>query len=528
MKVKIGRNLWFAVIVLLLLGAVAYLCTLLRRANVQIDGLKRDVISLNSSKEDVYITERISKQMEDIAYQQKAVSDDQREEAKRQTDIAVEMRLRAELEQLNAQEAAAEADKARVVAEDQRNVAERQTEEARLQQRVAELARSKADTLSHILLGRSLAINSNNYYASGNKQIANYLIYAAYDYLTRYGASPYSSIMYSGLIRSSETLKSYHIHQGGVTCIVPVSEKQGNYVSVSKLGEINRWYLANGQLQNKGILRDKRYSFRDACAVGGKVFVLSFDGMLLAVEGDRIVSSLQLTTGGEKGFFRLVALSGNALAAFTKDKMYVVNVHHEVKERVVPIAGGVLAIGGQMGGWHLLTKNGKMMTISGGGVLQPESLALQDKNVTAMAFDKKYRIWAVGTSDGQVLVLDAKGKMVRRVNAHKSAITHLEFYDSFLISSSMDRTINKIDLVDNDQETVSLCTMSSWVYDFCVDGDGNLWIADEGGNVSFVLTRPEQLAGIIKSHIKRDLTKEEWKSYVGSNVPYRKLVFQNE
>lgn len=529
MKFKINKKQWFALTVLLLLGVVAYLCTMLRRAENQIDSLNKNIVSLNNSKEDVYVTERISKQMEDIAYQQKAISDNQREEAKKQTDIAMEMRLRAELEQLNAQQAATEADKARLVAEDQRSVAEKQTEEARYQQHVAELARSKADTLSHILLGRSLAINSNRFYTSGNKDVANYLIYAAYYYLTQYGVSPYSSTMYSYLVKNSETLKPYHIHQGGVSRIVSCPETTGSFISVSKMGEIIKWNLAGEKIKSPIVLmKDKNYSFRDACAVGNKIYALAFDGTLVGVEGNRITSSMQLEADKKRGFLRLTTIGQNGLAALTANNMYVINVRHNNIEHVEPIPDGLLAASDLPGITYIYTKAGQMMKISDDGLLKSVDFDYHDNTITAIAFDSKYNTWALGTSDGQVVILNGKGRVLRRKNVHNSKITRLDFYNSFLITSSMDRTINMIDLVDKDQEIISLCSMSSWIYDFNVNSNGYLLIADDGGNVSYVLTNPVQLSATIKNRIKRDLTPEEWKTYIGANVPYAKLVYPNK
>ena len=51
------------------------------------------------------VLQSISTQMEEIANQQKLISDEQREEAVQQTRIANEMRLQSEIEKQNAQEA---------------------------------------------------------------------------------------------------------------------------------------------------------------------------------------------------------------------------------------------------------------------------------------------------------------------------------------------------------------------------------------------------------------------------------------
>ena len=102
-----------------------------------------------------FVVSRISKQMEDIAYQQMEISNKRREEALFQMTIADQMRSKAESEQRKAQEFAENAAEAR-------NMAEQQRELAVVQQKKAEYARNIADTLSFIALG-SFTENSPHY-----------------------------------------------------------------------------------------------------------------------------------------------------------------------------------------------------------------------------------------------------------------------------------------------------------------------------------------------------------------------------
>lgn len=79
---------------------------------------------MQEKEKDGLVVRRISKQMEDIAYQQKEVSDRQREEAITQTRIANEMRIQAEKQRQNAEIAKKQAIKAFELAEEQRVLAE--------------------------------------------------------------------------------------------------------------------------------------------------------------------------------------------------------------------------------------------------------------------------------------------------------------------------------------------------------------------------------------------------------------------
>ena len=95
------------------------------------------------------VDRRVSRQMEEIAYGQQALSEERSREAIRQSEIAQRMTLRSEAERQNAlrAQAAAEASAEEALASYQ--LAERQRQ-------VAEHARQVADTLNYISLGRTL------------------------------------------------------------------------------------------------------------------------------------------------------------------------------------------------------------------------------------------------------------------------------------------------------------------------------------------------------------------------------------
>ena len=67
-----------------------------------IDELKAQLEVLQRRDKQSAVLQSVSKQMEEIAYEQKKVSDEQREEAEEQTKVANEMRQRSEFERQNA------------------------------------------------------------------------------------------------------------------------------------------------------------------------------------------------------------------------------------------------------------------------------------------------------------------------------------------------------------------------------------------------------------------------------------------
>ena len=158
----------------------------------------------------------ISAQMEEIAFEQMIISDEQREKALQQTRVANEMRERSEIERQNAlmaeRNAVASEKKAleaSALAESQRQIAEHQ----RIQ---AELAKSIADTLSYVALARSLGSLSSIQAQVGNTELADLLAYSSYLFVSRYHGDVYYPAIFQSLMTSSQSMRSWPKHSGSL------------------------------------------------------------------------------------------------------------------------------------------------------------------------------------------------------------------------------------------------------------------------------------------------------------------------
>ena len=154
-----------------------------------IDELKAQLEVLQRRDKQSAVLQSVSKQMEEIAYEQKKISDEQREEAEEQTKVANEMRQRSEEERHNAIIAQQKAMESERMALDAYDLAESQ----RL---VAEENRRAAETLSYLALGRSLGALALTQFRAGNQEIGDLLSYASYLYTERYHGDVYYPAIY--------------------------------------------------------------------------------------------------------------------------------------------------------------------------------------------------------------------------------------------------------------------------------------------------------------------------------------------
>ena len=175
----------------------------------RVKSLEDIVAELQRREKRSAVDRSISKQMEEIAFEQKIISDEQREHALQQTRVANEMREQSERERQNALTAERNA----VASEKRALEASAQAERERLMaehQRIqAEMAKRVADTLSYIALGRSLGSISTIQYQAGNDDIANMLSYAAYLYTSRYHGDIYTPAVFQSLMQSSKSMTTW-------------------------------------------------------------------------------------------------------------------------------------------------------------------------------------------------------------------------------------------------------------------------------------------------------------------------------
>lgn len=479
----------------------------------QVDGLHARLAEHQDNEGKSYVVERISKQMEDIAYQQKDISEKQREEAVFQMGVAKEMRLRAEEEQQRAEEAAHHAAEAR-------NMAEKQRELAVQQQRQAEHARNVADTLSHVALGRALALLSNVQYRAGNKDVAALLAYAAWQYTSEYKGNIYQPVIFNALGQTSESFITRNLHQGGTIKIVPRRKVAHSYVSASNYGEIRSWTYKDRFSDNRLLFSNPDYSFRDLYVdAEDRIYALSYTGEMLIVDGDAWQT---VTLPEQDGWKRVVPWGEEQLLLASTSGLCL---YDKVRGRIVkdvPLPEPLTALGEKSGQWLAFGKAGGVWAIHPTGELLPRKSWTREP-VTAFTWSDELNRGAIGVEGGNIYLIDARGNILNDLVGHRSRITQLEFKGHYLFSSSYDCTINLWDVLADKKEAVSLKTLSSWAHCFYISDENTLFTGDETGAVSRIMISPNEMAALIQRQLKRDFTDEEWAYYVGRNVPRRPM-----
>ena len=472
-------------------------------------------------EEKAVMVRSVSKQMEEIAYQQKSISDRQRKEAEVQAAENYRMKLRVEEEWKRAVKAQEEAVTAYRLADRQKALAE----ERQVQ---AEYAKRVADTLAYLTLGRSLGSLSITQYKAGNYEVAFLLAYSSWNFVKRYHGDTFLSSVFNALSLSSGQPSVWQKHKGGITSIVvPAKGANGGSAPVlytlSKYGEIVVWKKDSlGSIcHSETLFTDSQYDFRAACmdAAGG-LHALSYDGKVLELskEGQ---AHLLVTEG--KGTVGMLLPDDKPLLLSTAGDI----VYGGSREKFCDLTD-VTCMCMAKDGHGLLAgcKNGDVFQIDTAG--NKKKLGnYYPAAVTALCHSKERKSLVVGYADGTLLLTGIDGENIRRLVAHRAAISGICILKDKLYSCSYDRTLRLWNLAAERQEAVTMLDSPSWLLAMALNLDGTALFAGDGnGDFYQMSVSPDSMAAHIRHKLSRNFTPEEWTYYMGNQIPFETYILK--
>jgi len=480
----------------------------------------------------------VSAQMEDIANEQREISDEKREEALQQTRVANEMRLRSEHERQNALEAERDAVasekralEATAVAETQRERAEEQqrlAEEQRLlaeHQRIqAEFSKRKADTLSYIALGRSLGSISSLQLQAGNVDLANLLGYASYLYTSRFGGDVYYPAVFQPLMDLSQSKLLWTEHVGAVMNIEYLPGQENTLISISNYGEIILFERQGTRLKTNVLFNNSKFDFRDVIVdtTTGSIYAVSRTGHLVIIQND-LKTVKTLTLDNVEHPMRLHDLNERSMLVVGERALALVDLKQQVVSgtRQLPFR---VTMGSRKKKLPLLFDDQDMMhLVKGLDDYSTEKVPVSG-HVTAYCESKNTGLEAYGMSDGTIWLFDKHGKGQKLIG-HRSRVSKMKMNGRRLYSSSYDGKVN-LWIADKEKiDPMTLVETDKWIMHFCFDSKKNtFWLGDVKGNITAVNISVPVMVETVKKKLKRDLTADEWNFYIGREVPYESFT----
>ncbi len=494
----------------------------IRQLNRQrISELETELGALREREKQSVVDRRVSRQMEQIAYGQQALSEERSREAIRQSEIAQEMTLRSENERKKAIEAQNTAEQAAGEAMRAYRLAEQQRQEADAQRRQAVHAKQVTDTLNYLSLARTLGSQSYAIFRAGDTELGNMLAYAAYLYTRDYHGDLFAPAVFQALMQSAGGRREFNVHHGAIAA-TEISAKDGHLLTVSVYGEVFQHRMQGGQMSTTRLMNDRRYCFRDAyAAAGGKDYAVSHTGHLaIAEEGQVRVVPIE---GVDRPFCLRSMNGGRHLLIIGENSIALLDLATDkiIGSRSLDFR---VACAGRRADRPLLFDNGgKMHLVRTLDEISTESVPVSGQ-VTAYATDARNRRAAYGMADGTIWLSEQGGKASKLVG-HLSQVTKMRFDDERLYSSSYDGKLLFWMTADPQIKPITLFQTGSWLSDFVFTADKEyIWTGEHNGKLTEYLISLEKIAQRLRKNVGRDFTQEEWDYYVGKGIPMRQLT----
>lgn len=489
--------------------------------------LEQQLHELSEKEKRSVIVQHISAQLEEIASEQKIISDEQRQAAEEQTLLANEERQRAEIALQNAMAAERAASESEQRAVDASKIADRQRSLAEQGQREADYARSVADTLSYLSLARSLGSQAITQQNTGNTELATLLAYASYVYTIRYGGDAYLPAIYDALSLTSKSSTKYSVGKGAITNMTWFNDTE--FMTVSTYGEIKDIKITGDKLSSTNIVNDPQYDFRDLFIdrTDNSFYAVSHTNHLIVGKKDsRQVKVVRLETVERP--FRIFQWNPQQILVTGEQSMCVVDtktlnvvktIHLDFKTSVAGEEGSQVVLFDEQGKMYYVNKNSDIIT--------PKAIPDQ-KTIASYVFNEQSKKSVFGTKDGIIYLKDRVGHITKLIG-HRSRVSQVKFdaANDRLYSSSFDGTVRFWNINSEKIEPMNVLNSGKWVVCISFDNTNNyIWTGDQNGVLTKTLISVPLLAERVKSRLTRDFTQEEWAYYIGNKI--RKESFVNQ
>ncbi len=472
-----------------------------------------------------------------LAEQQKTEAEKQKFRADSIAMVATSDLSLADSNTTVAKQMAEEAQKSADLANQQKDSAIKDKETAIKKEQIAEKEKENAQRLRMLSISKAMAVKSLQ--IESQKDLQTLLAYQAYLFNKRNNGPDNEADIFAGLYNITRrydnlNYQSFKGHIGDIMSIAFAPGK-GEFFTSGSDGKVLKW-----SLDNKNQTLQVVYSGTDIIDV-------------LAVSPD----NSWLACGSENTVIRMIPLKPNAAG-------YELKGHKDkIKSLIFSYDGKYLysaALDGNVLKWDLaahtsinvadgsaritsidLSTDGNHLAgiNSGGGVLvwNPENktdkfnIETTGKNIKAIRFDPENNLLAIGDVNGTVELWDIRmRKKISEVKAHDSQITDIRFNTKLkqMATAGSDKKLklfNVKDPSDLSEPPVTFADNEGIVLVMEFSPDGQVIVSGEVGGSQSLRSRPtnvDYMAKYICENVSRNMTPEEWKNYVGKDIPIEK------
>jgi len=147
--------------------------------------------------------------------------------------------------------------------------------------------------------------------------------------------------------------------------------------------------------------------------------------------------------------------------------------------------------------------------------------------VLCLSYNRSGNLMVSGDNEGTLTIWDMDKNNIRTVlSGHSARIFDVEFSpdDKKIASCSTDGTALMWETSDLNTQPIMITDHESWVLSVAFSSDSKYLVTsgNKGEIMLFWPTRSSALAEKLFSGLQRNMTEDEWETYVASDIPYEK------
>ena len=425
-------------------------------------------------------------------------------------------------------------------AKDQRTLAEENAEIARQERIEAEKARQEALRQRMISIAQSMAVKSQQ--ISDNIQLKGLIAYQAYLFNKEFNGPSHNpdvflSLYYALKSLKGQTFNALNGHNGAVMDIdfIPGTNEM---FSTGGDGKILKWDIDDPDKNYQSIVENPYGKRSLEVTKNGKYLICATDNAKILVFNLQNSVELNLELSGHSSLITIIKVSPDNkyfLSASNDKTIRKWDLNDFSSEKLIESESKInaLAIAPDSKNVIVGTQDGKITLYNLQNLKHSEIINKEyEYPITAIQFNHKGNWLVTGNTRGDIFVWNAATYVkMDDLEGHKSRIYDIGFNpdDNIMATSSLDGTVRLWDCKNLNNQPIELTDHESWVLSIAFSPDGRHLVTSSNQKERLLVwpVKPELMASNIKSNLSRNLTREEWETYVAKDIPYEKTINEN-
>jgi energy-coupling factor transporter ATP-binding protein EcfA2 len=447
---------------------------------------------------------------------------DAKEFAELQSNIAQEQKKLAEEQKKRAESAAYTAQVQEKYAIEQKEIAEQKSNEALMAKQRAEASQNEAQRLRMLELSQNLAFKSLQ--ISEDKQLKSLLAYEAYMLSKNNGGQLNNQQLYAASYDATKAIDpSYKdIEFRATNGIEALKTNESELVLVTSDGQISKYGISGSDNKSPKVLggmgsdlNTAYFSDNGMYAVGG-----TEDNRTVIY---RVSDGKSFKLSGHSGLLRAVAVSDNDALIVTGARDSSIIVYNDTKQVAKQKFGSrikALEFINSSNDLLIGCDDGDVFLMKGAEGAPQRFATGPGARVQSMSSLRSAGRVIVGYSNGAVQVFDMKGKLIRRLDESASVDHIASDENKGIVVVATARPRIKIYHIDNlQQKPIEITSLNSPVTAMDIR-EPYVYITCKDKSVRKYPLNTVYFERVLEGKIAREFTKDEWETYIGSDVPY--------